>query len=183
MPRGKPSRLEIARGDISRFFEDSAQRVYWPGEIAHLLGENRGKWRLAANTTSADFVRFMLKRTALHEVRLIPVNHPQMRPVMRYCWGDISRYQIGLSLKRDAFLSHGTAAFLHALTDQLLTIIYVNQEQSEKPRPSGALSQEGLDRAFSGHQRRSNLLLEYNNHDSCSLAERTPADWKWDRSR
>jgi hypothetical protein len=39
--------------------------------------------------------------------------------------------------------------------------MYVNQEQSPKPRPAGRLSQEGIDRAFSNEQRQSSFTLTY----------------------
>jgi hypothetical protein len=163
MPRGKPSRLEIARADIVRLFEASPRRVHWPSELAEILGANREAWRLATSTHTADFIGFLVRRTRLHAVKLVPMNHPEHLTVVRYVWGEVSPYQLALSLKRDAFLSHGTAVFLHALSDELPSTIHVNQEQSEKPRPSGGLSQEALDRAFAGHQRRSSMAFKYEN--------------------
>ncbi len=54
------------------------------------------------------------------------------------------------------------AVFLHGLNGQIPQFIYVNQEQSPKPRPDAAtLSQESLDRAFRRGQRRSTLLYRY----------------------
>jgi hypothetical protein len=126
-----------------------------------LLKEHRDEWRLAKSTSSEDFVRFLTEQTRLREAIVTPVNHPKLPPVVRYAWGDASPFQIALSLKRGSYLSHGTAVFLHALTDQLPAIIYVNQEQSEKPRPTGQLTQEALDRAFHGHQRSSNFRFQY----------------------
>jgi len=76
-------------------------------------------------------------------------------------WSHASPYEIALSLKPRAYLSHGSAVLLHALNEQLPKTIYVNQEQSPKPKPSGTLSQEGIDRAFSNEQRRSNLVFSY----------------------
>ncbi len=39
--------------------------------------------------------------------------------------------------------------------------IFINKEQSEKPRNSGQLSQEAIDRAFQNQQRRSKLTYKY----------------------
>jgi hypothetical protein len=44
---------------------------------------------------------------------------------------------------------------MHKLLDSLPTELCVNYEQSEKPKPSGGLTQESLDRAFRGKQRQS----------------------------
>jgi predicted transcriptional regulator of viral defense system len=68
---------------------------------------------------------------------------------------------MGISLKRGSYLSHGTAVFLHGLTDLLPKVIYVNAEQSQKPAPSGPLTQPALDRAFSNNERRSNYIFHY----------------------
>jgi hypothetical protein len=152
--------MEIAKPDIARLFEGSAQKLFWPGEIRQILTRGREAWRLAQSTTSADFVQFLLKRTSLREVQITPVNHPSSDTIIRYVWGEASPYQLALSLKRGAFLSHGTAVFLHALTNQLPKVIYVNQEQSEKPRPAGNLAQQGIDRAFAGQQRQSNYRFQ-----------------------
>jgi predicted transcriptional regulator of viral defense system len=56
---------------------------------------------------------------------------------------------VGASLWKGAYLSHGTAVFLHALTDQLPNLIYVNKEQSLKGAGSRTeLQQANIDRAF-----------------------------------
>jgi hypothetical protein len=152
--------MEIAKPDIVRLFEGSAQKLFWPGEIRQILARHRKAWRLAQDTTAADFVQFLLKRTSLREVKITPVNRAGSDTIIRYVWGEASPYQLALSLKRGAFLSHGTAVFLHALTNQLPRVIYVNQEQSEKPRPAGSLTQQGIDRAFAGQQRQSNFRFQ-----------------------
>ena len=68
---------------------------------------------------------------------------------------------MALSVRPRSYLSHGTAISLHSLTDQVPKTIYVNQEQSPKPLPSGELTQSAIDRAFSNQQRRSGYVLEY----------------------
>jgi hypothetical protein len=64
-----------------------------------------------------------------------------------------------LSLKKNAYLSHATAASIHSLTEQIPKTIYVNHEQSPKPKPSSGLTQEAIDRAFASKQRRSNYIF------------------------
>ena len=83
------------------------------------------------------------------------------RSATRYIWGKASPFAVALSLRASAYLSHGTAVFLHGLTDQIPRTIYVNKEQSAKPRPTSPLTPEALARAFSGQQRRSVYTLTY----------------------
>jgi len=160
-----PSRLTIAKTDIIKLFDDSPDRIYWPSEIASILTENRAAWRLAQNTDTEHFTGFLLEKTQLREVRFEAVNHPNLHPVVRYVWGkeEISPYQLALSFRRKAYLSHSTAVFLHGLTEQIPSIIYVNDEQSPKPRPNGDLTQEGIHRAFAGKQRQSSFLFRWDN--------------------
>jgi hypothetical protein len=66
--------------------------------------------------------------------------------------------------------------FLHGLTEQISTTIYVNQEQSPKPEPSGRLSQESVDLAFSRTQRESTLAYSFDHHKALILSGKHTAD-------
>ncbi|PYT96539.1 MAG: hypothetical protein DMG38_23795 [Acidobacteria bacterium] len=50
--------------------------------------------------------------------------------------------------------------WIHGLSEDH-TSIFINKEQSEKPKNSGQLSQEAIDRAFQNQQRRSKLAYKY----------------------
>ncbi len=160
MARGRPSRIDIAKPDIVKLFESSEQKVYWPSELVSILAQHRGDWRLAQTTNTQEFIEYLLVKTRLKEIRLAAEKYPEAKEIVRYVWGTASPYALALSLKRNAYLSHGTAVFLHSLTEQLPKIIYVNSEQSEKPRGDG-LTQEGMKRAFAAKQRQSNFSIQY----------------------
>lgn len=155
---GPPSRITIAKPDIVALFNSTLKRVYTADELAKILSEHRNNWRLTQRTTVSAFIEFLCDKSNL---RLVDLESSRYRSISRYVWGHASHYQVALSLKPRAYLSHGTAVFLHALTEQVPKTIYVNQEQSPKPKPSGILSQEALDRAFSNEQRRSNFVFSY----------------------
>ena len=160
MARGRPSRIDIAKPDIVKLFENSAQKIYWPGELASILAQHRSDWRLTQETNARIFSEYLLTKTNLKEVRLSAENYPDAKEIVRYVWGKASPYAVALSLKRNAYLCHATAVFLHSLTEQLPKSIYVNSEQSEKPR-GGSLTQEGIKRAFAAKQRQSNFFIQY----------------------
>ena len=73
----------------------------------------------------------------------------------------MSPLTLGSFLITGAYYSHGTAVFLHALTDQLPNVFSVNKEQSAKPTPRGLLSQRGIDLAFSRPQRQSTFVYRF----------------------
>jgi hypothetical protein len=160
MARGRPSRIDIAKPDIVALFENAEQKIYWPGELVNILAQHRGDWRLTQATNGRNFIEYLLAKTGLKEIRLAPQNYPEAKEMVRYVWGKASPYALALSLKRNAYLCHGTAVFLHSLAEQLPKTIYVNSEQSEKPR-GGSLSPEGIKRAFAAKQRQSNFFIRY----------------------
>jgi hypothetical protein len=132
------------------------------------LEENRAFWRLAQNTTTAIFLDFLLDKTDLYLEYLEPVNHPNVSGISRYVWKQASAYEVAVSMKREAYLCHGTAMFLHGLTEQIPARIYVNSEQSPKSG-SGHLTQEGINRAFAGKQRESQFIFKFGNSEALLL--------------
>lgn len=154
------SRLQIAKPDIVKLFESSKKKIFTPKDLSTILTSNRSFWRLSQGMTSKGFLEFLLERTNLRAIKLTS----QYGHKYRYVWGEVSPYELGLSLGRNAYLSHGTAVFLHGLTDQIPKKIYVNQEQTPKPK-AGGLSQGALDRAFSAKQRSSKYTFKYQNSE------------------
>jgi len=153
-----PGRLATASREITKLFDTSNQHVYTTTEIRSILTQNRAEWNLPLNTTTAKFVDFLLTKAKLKKVALVSESYSR---IDRYLWGEATPYSLGLSLKSHAYLSHATAVFLHALTQQIPQVIYVNHEQSAKPKPSGTLTQDSLDRAFGNQQRRSRYVFHY----------------------
>ena len=162
MARGRPSRLDIAVRDIADVFAKKSVHVYRLADLAEILTEHRSDWRLAARTTAAEFVAFLGRKRILKEER-ITFRHPGIRPVLRFVWGDASPYEFAQSFKEKAYLSHGSAVHLNALTDQLPRTIYVNHEQSEKSaaRDKNGLVQPNIDRAFASKQRETQAVAQY----------------------
>jgi len=157
MPRPL-SRIQIAKPDIIKLFDENSKRVYTKTDLASILSVNREYWRLTQGTSASYFISFLKERGKLKELHLRSTNYSGL---VRYAWGDVSPYEVALATRPRSFLSHGTAVFLHGLTDQIPKTIYVNQEQTPKPQPSAKLSQESIDRAFSNRQRRSSYVLSY----------------------
>jgi hypothetical protein len=158
MPR--VGRLSIAAPHILKTLDAAKKNVYSLKELAQLLAAHREGWRLATRTTAGEFIAF-LERKGLKTLQ-VEFLHPGIRSVTRYVWKDASPYEIGQSLKERAYLSHGTAIFLNALSDQLPKTIYVNQEQSEKhSEPPAELAQQNIDRAFASKQRQTQAIGKY----------------------
>ena len=123
-----------------------------------ILGQNRATWKLPDYINTGQFIRSLIDTGKLSVAEVVSEHY---RSATRYIWGKASPFAVALSLRSSAYLSHGTAVFLHGLTDQIPRAIYVNKEQSTKPRPTSPLTPESLARAFSGQQRRSIYTFTY----------------------
>jgi len=134
------------------------RRVFTISQLSGILQKHRLEWHLASSFSVEDFIEFLETNGGLRRIKLVS---PDYSDLTRYAWGEVSPYRLALTIRKGAFLSHGTAAFLHDITDQLPSTIYVNAEQSPKPVRESVLTQEGIDRAFKAQQRTSNLVYGY----------------------
>src|SRR5258706_1453662 len=144
------SRLEKSRHEILKLFNHSDRRTFMRSDLAAILAENRDSWKLPLRLTVHGFVDFLMKVGSMQKIVLSSSKYTE---IVRYTWGESSPYEIALSLRKHAYLCHATALLLHGLTDQLPKTVYINSEQSPKPR-GGLLTQEAMDKAFSRDQRK-----------------------------
>jgi hypothetical protein len=156
----RPTSLNIAKKDILTLFSEASQKIYSETEIARVLREKRHTWKLAESTKTSDFISFLGKHGDLKKYHFRSEHYN--RKITRYTWGKTSLYKLALSIKQRAYLCHATAVTLHGLAKLSRKTIYLNVEQSTKPSGNGSLTQSGIDRAFSGRQRQSNLIYTYN---------------------
>lgn len=151
-----PSRLEIALPDIVTLFDEIGSKIYTRNELGSILSEHRSFWRLAVRTTLGDFIDYLQRRGKLRLHAFQAENYAEK--VTRYSWGEVTQYLLATSIRKNSYVTHGTAMFIHGITDINPKLIYINHEQSPKPS-GGNLTQRGLDMAFAGKQRTSKLTF------------------------
>ena len=156
----KPNRLALAKDDILSAFSQAPQKVYGKTQLADLLLQNRRLWHLPESTTLADFISFLTKHGKLRTNKLRSKTYG--KEIVRFSWGKASALELATSISPRGYLSHATALTLHGFLKAKPKAIYLNVEQSEKPSSDGSLTQEGIDRAFSGRQRQSQLIYTCN---------------------
>lgn len=156
MPR-KPARIEIAAPRIFQALDSAPTRVFTYSQLTSFLESARSDWNLPDYVSTDHFVRFLTERGKLARVEI----RSESQVIARFVWGELSDFAIAVSIRPDAYLSHGTAVFLHGLTQQIPKTIYVNKEQSPKLRPSSPLSQKSLEVAFARPQRRSKYSFTF----------------------
>jgi hypothetical protein len=147
------------------FFEQSPKRVWLRNEIRDALQRNLIAWDAPSSLTTNRLIAFLSAHGSLNERRIEAEEGTPYPSFVRFCWGDVSPYELGMSLRTGAYLSHGTAIFLHGLTEQIPTTLYVNKEQSNKGPGSGTpLSADAVKRAFANAARVSNYVFKYGEH-------------------
>ena len=167
--------LQVAKADIFKTFEDEPRRVFWPEDLYEILGKNRQIWRLSRTVTASRFVEFLQSKGELHLLELVPINH-EVRRLHRYVWRRASPFEVALSLKRQAYLCHGTAVAIHGLSDQIPSRFYLNKEQSPKPPARGGLTQASINWVFSGRQRESRLIYKFDDSEVALLVGKNTGD-------
>ena len=150
--------LRAALPRIESTFDSQGITALRVRQLQVLLQKNRRSWEISPELSFTKFLKFMLKRSKLREITLESVDYGSQT---RYVWKLPSVHAVALSIKSKSYLSHQTAVFLQGLSDQPSERVYVNHEQSPKPRGDG-LSQEGLNRAFANTQRESKLVYSFN---------------------
>jgi hypothetical protein len=135
----------------------SSKHVFSLTDTLSLIAQLRTEITFPKSLSDRKFQRAVIEAGIFQEI-VLTATYPF--DSKRYHWGPFSEYELALSLKPGAYLSHGTAAALHNLTEPAPTTIYVNKEQSPK-NSKGNLTQSGIDRAFSSKQRQSGYIVTH----------------------
>ena len=156
-----------ARGLLQPLLEDHPHRVFKVSDLrAHLSGL-KADAQVSKRLSFDEFIRRLIESGELHHITLEyepeeGTSTSDYEPFVRYVWGDLDPFTLGLSLRPGSYISHGSAVFLHGLNDQLPKTIYVNKEQSAKPEKPVVLAQSGIDRAFANKPRTSRYSFAFN---------------------
>jgi hypothetical protein len=140
------SRIQIARPDILRYFDELPSKVLHYADLARILNEQRTFWRLALNTTTKAFVHF-LRESGKLSVFEFPFPGPYKKKTV-YAWGPVPFYEVVLGISSKCYFSHYSAVKIHGLTEQTPKTFYINEEQRLESWLAGRLTQTTIDAAF-----------------------------------
>lgn len=148
-----------------QLFEELPKRVFTRAELTQLLYANSDRLDAPRTLSTTRFITFLEEQGSLKHIEINPAPREKTTDTVyksfkRYVWGIASPLEMALSLRSGSYLTHASAVFLHALTDQLPKTAYANKEQSPKPS-GGSLTQQAIDRAFANQPRTSNYVFEY----------------------
>ena len=157
------SKFIKALNSINAYFDSITQKIFTEAELFGILEENRAKWDLAVSMFSSKFITELLLHTSLKEVVIHSEGQQSYtsEKITRYTYGEVSVFEIALSIKKHTHLSHYSSVFLHGLSQQIPKTIYVTFEQSDKILKDGVLLQSSIDNAFSKAQREPGHYYSY----------------------
>jgi hypothetical protein len=171
--------VALLKTSIQRTSQQLSGRVYARPELLHVISDNIESWLVDESReispddesiivlnsdTQTTILTALLKNTDLQSIEF-PFPY---RTVHRFSWGYAPTYRLLQSVDSDGYFTHYTAMQIHGLTDQIPKTIYFNVEQPATGG-GGALSQEGIDRAFRGKCRVSNNVIQFRNLTVCKL--------------
>jgi len=148
-------RLAILVEEFKQVLSNSNKHVFSSAELISLIVQLRVEHPFPRSLSDRKFQKSLIDLGVVKEISLTASYSFEST---RYHSGLFSDYELALSLKPGAYLSHGTAAHLHNLIDQKPKLIYVNKEQSPK-NSKGTLTQAAIHRAFANKQRTSAYIV------------------------
>jgi hypothetical protein len=152
---------------IRTLLKNKDSRIYSESEINKILRAAKGNIGKSRSLSKDQLIAGITSEPLLRKIIL---KSKEYGKITRYTYGKVSLYQIGLSLKPHAYLSHGTAVYLHNLANHAPKTIYVNKEQSPKPSPVGPLSQEGIQMAFANKPKTSQYIFSHGKYSYTILS-------------
>jgi len=158
-------RLIIAKDDIIEYFDSHIKNIFKRNDFKDILDSKRDFWRVSNKTSAEKFISFLLDNTKLKKISF---NFPSRKEI-RYTWGQVFILKLLNSIKDKSYFSHYSAVFIHELSTQIPTTIYINIEQPPKRIINPELKQENIDLAFSRKVRVSKNIAKFNKQKICLL--------------
>lgn len=142
---------------IEAYFAHLQQMAFTTADLITIFEDNRIKWNIAAYRTSKDFMRFLRDSDVLQMKKLKHQSTGSTKTILSK--KNASYFDIGLTIKKEGYLSNYTAMVIHELTLQIPKTIYVSYMKNKAVTTAipgsknSSLTQNSIDSAFSKPQR------------------------------
>ncbi|MHA6281273.1 type IV toxin-antitoxin system AbiEi family antitoxin domain-containing protein [Salinimicrobium sp. CAU 1759] len=145
--------FDAALPQIEKYFSRLDAEAFTTNDLATIFEGNRLQWKIAAYRSAKDFIKFLAEKDILQLKRLKHLTTGSVKTVLAK--RDATYYDVGLTIKKDGYLSNYTAMALHELTLQIPKTVYVSYMKNETAVSYGEinLTQDSIDSAFSKPQR------------------------------
>ena len=169
MSRSRFEMMNIIKKEMINEFDEKFNRgdIVLFKDINDMLKYNKIFSILPKATRVKDLINFLVENDII-----ISFKHQisKNQSTTKYAFREIHKYKTPLKLRKNSFLSHYTAMYLHNLTENIPKNVYTNQEQSKKPSNKNYdLQQKNIDKAFSKPMRKTNHIVFFDDFNSYML--------------
>lgn len=158
---GRKNQLDSCFSIIEDFFDKSGIKSFTENKFREIFSKNRYKWNVPSNKYSKQVLVYLTNRKVLSENIFSDVSNENK---LIYSWKTQDEFTIISGLKSDSYFTHYSALYLHQLSLQIPKTVYLNFEHKSVMSSNGDgnfLTQESIDNAFKGSQRKSSLSYSY----------------------
>ena len=161
------SKFKKALSSISAYLDSFSKRVFSDKEINDIFYQKKEEWDLPERMYKKDFIEQLENHLSFKYVNINCIGNQKYvsSELERYTYGDVSPFEVALSIRSNTYLSHFSSMFLLGLTEQLPKVIYVTFEQTSKLRDKAIkINQDSIHTAFSKAQREPDHYFAYQDY-------------------
>jgi hypothetical protein len=159
----RKSKFDILLPDIEAFLDSYSIKAYTESRFRDIITKNLQQEDFSLTGASRKLIDYLTGKGLLVRHNFVTAT---TETTTVYSWKTQDEFTAISGLKNNSFFAFYTAMFLHQLTMQIPKTVYLNFERTKPSGPpvsKGSLTQDGIDLAFGGNQRKSNF--SYTFHD------------------
>lgn len=147
----RPTKSSKLAALTKKHFRQKGRRVYPRAELEKLFIDYVDQ---GIPPVKMGINQFIVHSEKTAELKRVIFRFPS-RNVHRFCWGEFTVFELGLTIDPKAYYSHQSALFFHGLSSEIGSPVYLNVEQpaKEKTMASDDLRQDRVSYAFKGKPR------------------------------
>lgn len=157
---GRRNLFEDSLPFIENFFDRADFRSFSERKFEQLFEVNKLDWQITIGKYPKELLQFLVRKKLLFE-NYYTDNFNQNK--ILYSWKTQDEYTVMTGLKTGSYFTFYSAMFFHQLTLQIPKTYYLNFEHSESSAFTNGseITQESIDRAFAGSQRKSKVTAAF----------------------
>lgn len=160
---GRRNQLDSSFKAIEEYFDNLEFKSFTENRFKDILDKNRYSWNIPRNKYAKQVLSYLVIKKVLFSNEFPNVS---IEPKIVYSWKTKDEFTVISGLKNGSYFTHYSAIYLHQLSLQIPKTIYLNFEHGRSKNiiendDEECLTQQSIDNAFKGNQRKSSLSFLY----------------------
>jgi predicted transcriptional regulator of viral defense system len=157
----RKSKFDTILPDIEAYLDNFPVKAYTTGRLRDILNNNPAFKEISTGSNFSKLIDFLADRKMLHRNNFTTAENEVST---LYTWKVNDEFTAISGLKSNAYFVFFSALFLNRLTLQIPKTVYLNFERARSEKAldkQEPLTQEKIDQAFAGNQRKSNATYSF----------------------